>query len=197
MATKKTKTLKDVTTVTTVNNDQYIPLADASGKVTKITLANLKASILGGMNLDAIADGIGVAFHQKASNDLYAVRPERWKDYGNYGTEIAEGILVAEGGKFLVLAFIEKNLPWSSAAVSGGGKTTSDRINALNDWEGKTSTAEQIKHVECQGESYAPGFCNSHRITNSNGVGMSAGKWWLPSVGEMMMIAAQLCVIID
>ena len=64
MATKKTKTLGAVTTVTTVNTSQYIPLTDASGNVTKVTLANLKAALLGGLNLNAMNDGVFIMFHK-------------------------------------------------------------------------------------------------------------------------------------
>lgn len=188
---KKTKTLGTVTTVTTVNTSQYIPLADASGNVTKITLANLKAALLGGLNLNAMNDGVFIMFHRKSDNYPLAVKPDKWASYQNSG-EIAEGVMVVEGGKILVVAPTEATLYWSSAAVSAGGKTTTDRETALNDWTGKTSTAAQITHNECKTESYAPGFCASYERVNANGQGLTAGKWWLPSLGELMMIYANM-----
>lgn len=191
MATKKTKTLGTVTTVTTVNTSQYIPLTDASGNVTKVTLANLKAALLGGLNLNAMNDGVFIMFHRKSDNYPLAVKPDKWASYQNSG-EIAEGVMVVEGGKILVVAPTEATLYWSSAAVSAGGKTTTDRETALNDWTGKTSTAAQITHSECNTESYAPGFCASYERVNANGQGLTAGKWWLPSLGELMMIYANM-----
>ena len=191
MATKKTKTLAAVTTVTSMNTSQYIPLSDGSGNVTKITLANLKASLLGGLNLNAMNDGVFIMFHRKSDNYPLAVKPDKWASYQNSG-EIAEGVLVVEGGKMLVVAPTEATLYWSSAAVSAGGKTTSDRLTALDDWAGKTSTAAQITHNECKTESYAPGFCASYSRTNANGKGLTAGRWWLPSLGELMMIYANM-----
>lgn len=191
MATKKTKTLGTVTTVTTVNTSQYIPLTDGSGNVTKVTLANLKAALLGGMNLNAMNDGVFIMFHRKSDNYPLAVKPDKWASYQNSG-EIAEGVMVVEGGKMLVVAPTEATLYWSSAAVSAGGKTTSDRLTALDDWAGKTSTAAQITHNECKTESYAPGFCASYSRTNANGKGLTAGRWWLPSLGELMMIYANM-----
>lgn len=188
---KKTKTLGTVTTVTTVNTSQYIPLTDASGNVTKVTLANLKAALLGGLNLNAMNDGVFIMFHRKSDNYPLAVKPDKWASYQNSG-EIAEGVLVVEGGKMLVVAPTEATLYWSSAAVSAGGKTTTDRETALNDWTGKTSTAAQITHSECNTESYAPGFCASYERVNANGQGLTAGKWWLPSLGELMMIYANM-----
>lgn len=191
MATKKTKTLNSVTTVTTMEAPQYIPLTDGSGNVTKITLANLKASLLGGLNLNAMNDGVFIMFHRKGDDYSLAVKPDKWASYQNSG-EIAGGVLVVEGGKMLVVAPTEATLYWSSAAVSAGGKTTSDRLTALDDWAGKTSTAAQITHNECKTESYAPGFCASYSRTNANGKGLTAGRWWLPSLGELMMIYANM-----
>lgn len=188
---KKTKTLAAVTTVTSMSASQYIPLSDGSGNVTKITLANLKASLLAGLNLNAMNDGVFIMFHRKSDNYPLAVKPDKWASYQNSG-EIAEGVLVVEGGKMLVVAPTEATLYWSSAAVSAGGKTTSDRLTALDDWAGKTSTAAQITHNECKTESYAPGFCASYSRTNANGKGLTAGRWWLPSLGELMMIYANM-----
>ena len=188
---KKTKTLNSVTTLTTMSTSQYIPLTDGNGNVTKITLANLKASLLGGLNLNAMNDGVFIMFHRKSDNYPLAVKPDKWASYQNSG-EIAEGVLVVEGGKMLVVAPTEATLYWSSAAVSAGGKTTSDRLTALDDWAGKTSTAAQITHNECKTESYAPGFCASYSRTNANGKGLTAGRWWLPSLGELMMIYANM-----
>lgn len=191
MATKKTKTLAAVTTVTSMNASQYIPLSDGSGNVTKITLANLKASLLGGLNLNAMNDGVFIMFHRKSDDYPLAVKPDKWASYQNSG-EIAEGVMIVEGGKILVVAPTEATLYWSSAAVSAGGKTTTDRETALNDWTGKTSTAAQITHDECKTESYAPGFCASYERVNANGKGLTAGRWWLPSLGELMMIYANM-----
>ena len=191
MATKKTKTLGAVTTVTTVNTSQYIPLTDASGNVTKVTLANLKSALLGGLNLNAMNDGVFIMFHKKSDDYPRAVKPDKWASYQNSG-EIAEGVMIVEGGKILVVAPTEATLYWSSAAVSAGGKTTTDRETALNDWTGKTSTAAQITHNECKTESYAPGFCASYERVNANGKGLTAGRWWLPSLGELMMIYANM-----
>lgn len=191
MATKKTKTLAAVTTVTSMSASQYIPLSDGSGNVTKITLANLKASLLGGLNLNAMNDGVFIMFHRKSDDYPLAVKPDKWASYQNSG-EIAEGVMVVEGGKILVVAPTEATLYWSSAAVSAGGKTTADRETALNDWTGKASTAAQITHNECKTESYAPGFCASYERVNANGQGLTAGKWWLPSLGELMMIYANM-----
>lgn len=188
---KKTKTLAAVTTVSTVNTSQFIPLTDGNGNTTKVSLANLKASLLAGLDLDSINDGVFIMFHRNSDDYPLMVKPHKWTSYQNSG-EIAEGVVVVEGGKILVVAPTEATLYWSSAAVSGGGKTTTDRLTALDDWTGKASTAAQITHSECNSESYAPGYCAAYERVNANGKGLTAGRWWLPSLGELMMIYANM-----
>lgn len=194
MSVKQTKKFSDVSAISTVSTSQYLPLTDGSGNVTRISLANLKAALLAGMDLNELNDGVFIMFHRNSDNYPLAVKPHKWTSYQSSG-EIAEGVLVVEGGKMLVIAPTEATLYWSSAAVSGGGTTTSDRLAALGDWTGKTSTDAQVTHTECQGNSYAPGFCHNYSRVNANGQGMTAGKWWLPSLGEMMMIYANMTKI--
>ena len=150
-----------------------------------------KGLLKAGIDLNAMYDGVFIMFHRKSDNYPLALKPDKWASYQNSG-EIAEGVMVVEGGKILVVAPTEATLYWSSAAVSAGGKTTMDRETALNDWTGKTSTAAQITHSECNTESYAPGFCASYSRVNANGQGLTAGRWWLPSPGELMMIYANM-----
>lgn len=194
MATKKTKTFSAVTTVTTVTASQTIPLTDANGGITKISLADLKAALLDGINLNSINDGIFIMFHRKSNDYPLMVKPDKWTSYQNSG-EIAEGVVIVEGGKILVVAPTEApstGLLWSSAAVSAGGKTTTDRLVAFDDWSGKANTAAQITHDECNDPAYAPGFCAAYSRVNANGKGLTAGRWWLPSEGELMMIYANM-----
>ena len=188
---KQTKKLTAQTTVTTVTTAQKFPMTDANGNVTLITLANLKATLLAGINLNSINDGVFIMFHRNSDNYPLMVKPDKWTSYQNSG-EIAEGVVVVEGGKILVVAPTDTALTWSSAAVSGGGVTTSDRVTAMNDWAGKANTASQIKHTECSSASYAPGFCAAYSRVNANGKGLTAGRWWLPSLGELFCIYANM-----
>lgn len=191
---KKTKTLAAVSAVTTVNSNQTLVLADTNGAVTRITLGNLKTALLAGIDLNAIEDGVFIMYHRNRDNLPLAAKPHKWPAIQS-GGEVAEGVLIVEGGRMLVVAPTETSLYWSSANVSGGGTTTSDRLTGLNDWNGKGNTAAQVKHSECSSASYAPGFCNAYSRTNANGKGLTAGRWWLPSVGELMMMYANMCKI--
>ena len=130
-------------------------------------------------------------FHRNNDDYPLAVNPDKFASYQSSG-EIAEGVLVVDGGKMLVVAPTEATLAWSSAAVSAGGEATTDRLTALADWAGNTSTAAQVTHAECNTSSYAPGFCNTYSRVNANGQGLTAGRWWLPSLGELMMIYANM-----
>ena len=171
---------------------QTIDIAQAIKDNSANVSQNLDPSVLGGLlKLSKMYDGVFIMFHRNSDNSTLAVNPDKWASYQNSG-EIAEGVLVVEGGKMLVVAPTEATLYWSSAAVSAGGKTATDRETALNDWTGKTSTAAQITHNECKTESYAPGFCASYSRVNANGQGLTAGRWWLPSLGELMMIYANM-----
>lgn len=200
MAVKKTKKLSGQTTVTTINADQKFPVTDANGKVTLISLANLKAALMAGMNLDSINDGIFIMFHRNSDDYPLMVKPHKWTSLQNSG-EIADGVVVVEGGKILVVAPTESTskLTWSSAAISGGGTATTDRVTAMNDWSGKASTAAIIKASKADAVTntvqYAPGYCNLYSRVNANNKGLTAGKWWLPSLGEMMMIYANMTKI--
>lgn len=200
MAVKKTKKLSGQTTVTTINTDQKFPVTDTNGNVTLISLADLKAALMAGMNLNSINDGVFIMFHRNSDNFPLMVKPYKWPSYQNSG-EIAEGVVVVEGGKILVVAPTESSSPltWSSAAISGGGTTTGDRVTAMNDWSGKANTAATIKASRADAitntAQYAPGYCNLYSRVNAKGEGLTAGKWWLPSLGEMMMIYANMTKI--
>ena len=193
--TKKIKANSSKSTTTVANGEEFVKV-DVNGQMTLIPLANLKTAIFGNMNVNAIEDGIFIMYHRKSDNYPLMVKPHKWASTQS-GGEVADGVVVVEGGKILVVAPTESatKLTWSSAAVSGGGTTTSDRVTAMNDWNGKASTAAQITHAEASGAGYAPGFCANYSRTNANGYGLTAGKWWLPSLGEMMMIYANMTKI--
>ena len=173
----------------------YLRALDNSGnpiRISKADLSRLMAELMPQNELyNKLDDGVFIMFHRNSDDYPLAVKPHKWASYQSSG-EIAEGVLVVEGGKMLVVAPTEATLTWSSAAVSAGGKTTTDRLTALDDWAGKTSTAEQVKHSECNTTSYAPGFCHAYSRANANGKGLTAGRWWLPSLGELMMIYANM-----
>ena len=189
------KKLSSQTAVTTINANQKFPMTDPNGKVTLISLNDLKTALLGGANLNQMYDGVFIMYHRKSDDYPLMAKPHKWPSLQSSG-EIADGVVVVEGGKILVVAPTEASLKWSSAAISGGGTTTGDRVTAMNDWNGKASTAKQVAASTSVAitntASYAPGYCNLYSRANANGKGLTAGKWWLPSLGEMFMIYANM-----
>ena len=196
MAVKQTKKLNDssVTDVTTVNSTDRILMKDANGKLIPISLANLKAALSGGVSENAQLDGVFIMYHDNSGNTVRMVKPHKWPSLQSAG-QIADGVVIVEGGKILVVAPTDDAMMWSSEAVSGGGVTTSDRLTAINDWAGKQNTAAQITKAACSSNAYAPGYCANYSRVNANGQGLTAGKWWLPSLGEMLMIYANMTKI--
>lgn len=191
------KLLSGQTATATVASGEKFVKVDGNGNTTLITLDNLRSQLLGGQSLNALEDGIFIMTHRKSDNYSIMYKPHLWTAQQNAG-EIADGVVVVEGGKVLVVAPTEcdsAGLLWSSEAVSGGGTTTTDRVTAYSDWNGKANTTAQIAKAACQGASYAPGFCASYSRANANGYGLTAGKWWLPSLGEMFMIYANMTKI--
>ena len=153
-------------------------------------------------DIGQLYDGVFIVFHRKSDDFPLAVRVSSWASYHASG-EIAEGVLLVEGGRHLVIAPTEaSSAKWSSKPVSesdisgsvqiSGVTTTGDRITALNDFAGRANTTAIINGSTSSNvtntEDYAAGFCNKYSCTNANGKGLTAGRWWLPSIGEMAMI---------
>lgn len=189
---KQTKNSKSFPTVTTVGAETVL-LTDSNGLWKKISLANLKTA-LGIDNQAAMYDGIFIISHRKSDDYPVAWRPEQWTAQQNAG-EIANGVLLIEGGRQLVIAPTEGDsagMYWSSSNAAGGAYTTSDRLLAQQDFAGKANTAAILAKFPSDGESYAPKFCATYSRLNGNGSGMPAGSWWLPSLGELFMMFANL-----
>ena len=193
MATKKTKKLSELTTASSVDSAAKFPMTDANGKVTLATLATLKAAVLNNMDTSSMYDNVMIMYHRKSDNYPLMTKLSKWTSLQTSG-EIADGVAVVEGGHVLIVAPTESTsaLTWSSADITGGATTTSDRVTAIADWNGKSNTAAIIKASTTDAitntAQYAPGYCNLYSRANANGQGLTAGKWWLPSIGELMMI---------
>lgn len=170
--------------------------------VTNASKATMEDAIRA--DIGQLYDGVLIMFHRKSDNYPLAVRVSSWTSYQNSG-EIAEGVLLVEGGKHLVIAPTEgDSIKWSSKPASSsdtsgsvqisGVTTTGDRITALNDFAGRANTTAIINGSTSSNvtntEAYAAGYCNKYSRTNANGKGLTAGRWWLPSMGEMAMIWA-------
>lgn len=190
-------TLKDALSGLTQKADvDSIVARDSSGTpvyIKKSDLAKVMASLMPSDSLyDKLNDGVFIMYHRKSDSSTLMSKLSLWTGLQDKG-ETADGVVVVDDGRFLVVAPTEASttLMWSSAGVSGGGTSTSEKTTALNDWNGKDNTRKQIA-ASAEGavtstESYAPGFCNLY-----SGEKLTAGQWWLPSMGELMMIFAHM-----
>lgn len=173
-----------------------------------------KKSMIEAINANSLQmyDGVFIMFHRKSDNFPLAVPVSDWPSRQSAG-EIADGVLLIEGGKHVVIAPTEASagLPWSSKPTSttdsqgqtvskgdgvqiSGVTTTGDRLTAFADFTGKANTAAIIKASTTTNitntADYAPGFCNKYSRANANGKGLLAGTWWLPSLAELALIWA-------
>lgn len=170
--------------------------------VTNASKATMEDAIRA--DIGQLYDGVFIILHRNSDNIPLAVRLREWASYQNNG-EVAEGVLLIEGGRHLVIAPTEGvDKKWSSKPVSSsdasgsvqitGVTTTVDRITALNDFAGRANTTAIINGSTSSNvtdtDAYAAGYCNRYSRTNANGEGLTAGRWWLPSEGEMAMILA-------
>ena len=190
-----TKTLIDFEVVTTIATGNSVLLADSAGKGQRISPANLKAA-LNVANYDDVLDNVFVMCHRKSDNYPVAYRPSEWTAQQNAG-EVSSGVLIIDGGRQLVIAPTEAGttMLWSSAAAgTGASYYKTDRMTAQQDFDGKGNQQRimALDTVRADGDGYAPGFCASYSRLNANGKGTPAGSWWLPSLGELYLIAANL-----
>lgn len=157
-------------------------------------------------NMAQMYDGVFIMYHR--ANDGYPlmVAPAQWPSL-EAGGEIADGVVIFEGGRHLVVAPTQADaLPWSSAEVQAelpnygndeaftAQVTGNNRLAAMLDFNGRQHTDAAIKassdaHVT-NTAAYAPGYCRLYSRANSKGKGLVAGYWWLPSVGELLMMYA-------
>ena len=155
----------------------------------------------------ALYDGCFIMFHRQSDGWPLAVPYASWTSYQNSGEE-ADGVLIVEGGHSLVVAPHEKLCYWSSKTGTAPGipifdYSSKSRISLLNVWDGKERTAkictnssspfyEESNNASTK-DTYAPGYCYNYtpHVASDGGAkkkGLSAGKYWLPCIAELMMI---------
>ena len=178
--------------------DDSCSLLASGPSAGRVSMAKLREAVMGGISIDAVMSNVFIMYNTSDTGYPRMSRPSAWPSLQRSG-QVATGVVIVEGGKVLVVAPTEADtagLLWSSAAVSGGATTTADRVTAMSDWNGKANTASIISKSSpgaiTDTTAYAPGFCYGYSRLNANGAGLSAGKWWLPSLGEIMMIDANL-----
>lgn len=82
-------------------------IVGASGN--RIKVESLRPAILGDVNLELIMCNIFIMHHRKSDDFPLIVKPHKWTALQNAG-EIADGVVIVEGGKVLVVAPTEADL---------------------------------------------------------------------------------------
>ena len=148
----------------------------------------------------ALYDGCFIMCHSQINGWPFAVPYADWTSLQNSGEE-ADGVLIVEGGHSLVVAPHEKSCYWSSktgTATDTVGYSSAARISLLDVWDGKERTAKicadasspfyEESNDASTKDTYAPGYCYNYTPHSDFSEGLSAGKYWLPCVAELMMI---------
>lgn len=162
--------------------------------------------------LQAATDGCFVTYHRKSDNWPLAVPHWKWPEIERTG-EKADGVLVLIDGQApIIVSPTGTQLKWSKNAVAVNADTGSNYNKAYTDYTGKTRTAAiMAKGTELFGEEqegwtqFAPAWCNAYDRSYDKGdeghtkIGIGAGKWWLPSIAELIIIwkhkyAINLCL---
>lgn len=144
-----------------------------------------------------LKDGAYILYHRNEDNEPVAAQYSVWPTLQDNG-EIADGVLVVCEGRNLVIAPEEKCLEWGNKRDVATEEIEATYY-AINDWEGKNRTAKIIAHPSFKkdGKQCAPGYCYAYSRTNANGVGITAGQWWLPSAAELVMMWRNFKIIND
>jgi hypothetical protein len=137
--------------------------------------------VVGGLN------DVFIMYNRKSDNAAVAASLTQWTSLQDAG-QIANGVMLVNNSTYYVIAPTETTLTWSSANVTGGGTNVSEKIDAVKDMDGRSNTTAQLTHAECSDTAYAIGYCNSYTRTNANGKGLREGTWFLPSLGELLLI---------
>lgn len=178
----------------------YLMALDGSGNPQKVTPDNLFLSEEStDADLKAIMDGIFITYYRKSDDFPVAVPWWSWKSSENSG-EVADGVLVLLDGQAPIVVSvndISAGMHWSTASTSAANISSGATVigssypSAYADYSGKTKCATILAHSVLGAESAADNAvvaCSQYTRPNANGKGHLAGSWWLPSIGELLMI---------
>lgn len=167
---------------TAASDTARLPLLDASGNpIGSDTPDNLfkKQPLFSG--------NVGVAVYE--SNYLNFIQ----SDEAASKASIAVGVWICECGKLIVVAKGQQaTTNWATSNNATSGNTVIGSEAAIADMAGRTNTSTIITTL---GEIVpAAKYCNEYYPSNVDSANafVGAGRWWLPSAGELWMIWSHL-----
>lgn len=150
-------------------------------------------------HLHAATDGCFVVYTTNSTRVVHAVPWWDWYSLERAG-EVADGVLVLIDGRDpIIVAPTQARLKWSESICQVFQPELTSYSQAYVDYTGKTRTAAiMAQAVALFGEEqenwiqYAPAWCNAydrrHDKGNGTKIGIGPGKWWLPSIAELIII---------
>lgn len=197
-----------------VTSSLRVPLLDANGNaIGSNTVSSLAATVrsisptidtayFNRPEIQAEFDNIFIAVTRINDNFPLLIRPDAWASYADTSTYHTAGVAIVNGGTHgIVVAKDEFNgtKQWGPQGTLVGTAVTS-RAAALKDLTGQTRTPSIAANTTYSSTDYAAAWCNAYQQTGeaeayankssgSTAWNMrQAGKWWLPSPGELWMI---------
>lgn len=194
----------------TPTSSHRLPLLDSAGNaVGSNTIANIAPVILKNQpstfdadyfsrpDIKAAYDNLFIAVTFLSDNFPLYIKPDQWASgYSDTSKYHTAGIAVVNGGSHgFVVAKDEYNgtKQWGPTGTLVGS-AISNRTLAMRDITGQTRTAAIAANSVYSSTDYAAAWCNAYVQTGESASGTmagnlrAAGKWWLPSVGELWMI---------
>ena len=188
----------EATKATTLSDSELLMAMDTAGTLKPITVANFRNSILGKMTMAAVCDNVMIAYTQNSETDAL-VRYSKVEDWPSRATaNYAIGVLLVSGNQKLIIAPTEapSALKWASATGTDIPNLTNitSKATAADDYNGKANTAAIIagstSAAVTNTDTYAAGFCNKYSRVDSKNHGIPAGSWFLPSLGQLLLMHA-------
>lgn len=147
-----------------------------------------------------------IAYHQNLDGRLRAVPYWLWPELEEKG-EVADGVVIfPEGRRPMVIGISDTTLLWSTQqyATATSNKSMSE---AYADFDGFANTSLIIESEQKYFEPFEGGqlisvsrnattYCNQYSSLHDKGngtmIGIGQGKWWLPSIGELLLICKHI-----
>lgn len=159
-----------------------IPLLDASGNPIGSDTLNNIFKLNNQTLFNAFTANVGVAVYESGYLRFSQI------DEALSKASIAVGVWIQEGGKLIVVAKDQQASTKWATSNDGGGTTAKGREAAIADMDGRANTSTIITTLG--DNAPAAKFCHEYYPSNVDAANafVGAGRWWLPSTGELWMI---------
>lgn len=168
-----------------VSDFAYLRAVDGSGNSVQISKANI-ATILGNHAQILRTGGVLIATRESDGYPRF-----RQVDQAASYASTAVGVAIFEGGHLIIVAKDEQAKKWAESNVSGGN-TAVGREGALADFAGRTNTDTIVTTLGANAP--AAQYCRGYYPSNvaADDANFGAGRWWIPSAGELFTIWSHL-----